>query len=256
MRFAGKVVVITGAAGVIGRAASARFAAEGAKVVAVDLPGDALDAATSALRESGAEVVSVAADVTQTEEVRGYFAAAVETFGGVDFFLNNAGIEGAVAPLVDYPDDAFDRVMLVNVKGVWLGLKAAAPLLRARGGGSIVNTASIAGLLATPNFAAYGASKHAVVGLTRTAATEFAQSNIRVNAVCPTFIESRMVSALESGLNPAQPDAVRTLIQSRIPMRRYGRPEEVAALMAFLCSEDASYITGAAYPLDGGRTAG
>jgi NAD(P)-dependent dehydrogenase (short-subunit alcohol dehydrogenase family) len=117
---------------VIGRAASARFAADGAKVVAVDLPGYALDVATSSLRESSAEVVSVVADVTQAEDVRRYFAAAVETFGGVDFFINNAGIEGAVAPLVDYPDDAFDRVMLVNVKGVWLGLKAAAPLLRDR----------------------------------------------------------------------------------------------------------------------------
>jgi NAD(P)-dependent dehydrogenase (short-subunit alcohol dehydrogenase family) len=184
-----------------------------------------------------------------------YAAAVAERWGGIDCFFNNAGILGAVRPLVDYPEETFDRVLAVNVKGVWLGLKTVAPLLRARGGGVIVNTASIAGLRGSRNLVAYTASKHAVVGLTRTAALELAPDGIRVNAVCPSPIETAMVRALEEGASPANPAAFHERMAATIPLRRYGTAEEVAALVTFLCSADANYITGGIYTVDGGAMA-
>jgi NAD(P)-dependent dehydrogenase (short-subunit alcohol dehydrogenase family) len=168
-RFEGKVVVVTGAGGGIGRAAAARFAAEGAKLVLVDLGGPALENASAGVAGAGAEAIAVSADVTQIADVERYRAAAVERFGGIDCLFNNAGVLGVVSPMVDYPEEVFDRVFAVNVKGVWLGMKVVGPVIAARGGGAIVNTASIAGLRGTPNLVAYTASKHAVIGLTRTA---------------------------------------------------------------------------------------
>ena len=254
-RFEGKVAVVTGAAGGIGRAAAARLAAEGARVVAVDLPDSDLDAALRAVAEAGGEAIAVPADVTRPADHERYAAAAVARFGGIDAFFNNAGIEGAVAPLADYPEDVFDRVMAVNVKGVWLGLRAVFPAMRARGGGAIVNTASTAGLGGTPHLVAYGASKHAVIGITRTAALEFARDGVRVNAICPAPIETRMMRSIERGGDPDDPESRRAAIAAGLPLRRYGEPEEVAALAAFLLSDEASFTTGAAYPIDGGAKA-
>ena len=254
-RFEGKVAVVTGAAGGIGRAAAARLAAEGARVVAVDLPDSDLDATLRAVAEAGGEAIAVPADVTRPADHERYAAAAVARFGGIDAFFNNAGIEGAVAPLADYPEDVFDRVMAVNVKGVWLGLRAVFPAMRARGGGAIVNTASTAGLGGTPHLVAYGASKHAVIGITRTAALEFARDGVRVNAICPAPIETRMMRSIERGGDPDDPESRRAAIAAGLPLRRYGEPEEVAALAAFLLSDEASFTTGAAYPIDGGAKA-
>ena len=254
-RFEGKVAVVTGAAGGIGRAAAARLAAEGARVVAVDLPDSDLDATLRAVAEAGGEAIAVPADVTRPSDHERYAAAAVARFGGIDAFFNNAGIEGAVAPLADYPEDVFDRVMAVNVKGVWLGLRAVFPAMRARGGGAIVNTASTAGLGGTPHLVAYGASKHAVIGITRTAALEFARDGVRVNAICPAPIETRMMRSIERGGDPDDPESRRAAIAAGLPLRRYGEPEEVAALAAFLLSDEASFTTGAAYPIDGGAKA-
>ena len=254
-RFEGKVAVVTGAAGGIGRAAAARLAAEGARVVAVDLPDSDLDATLRAVAEAGGEAIAVPADVTRPADHERYAAAAVARFGGIDAFFNNAGIEGAVAPLADYPEDVFDRVMAVNVKGVWLGLRAVFPAMRARGGGAIVNTASTAGLGGTPHLVAYGASKHAVIGITRTAALEFARDGVRVNAICPAPIETRMMRSIERGGDPDDPESRRAAIAAGLPLRRYGEPEEVAALAAFLLSDEASFMTGAAYPIDGGAKA-
>jgi NAD(P)-dependent dehydrogenase (short-subunit alcohol dehydrogenase family) len=254
-RFEGKVVLITGAAGGIGRAAAVRFAAEGARLGLVDRAPDGLRETLAAVEKAGGAGVTVEADVTRSADVARYAAAVAERWGGVDCFFNNAGILGDVRTLVDYPEETFDRVLAVNVKGVWLGIKTVAPLLRARGGGVIVNTASIAGLRGSRNLVAYTASKHAVVGLTRTAALELAPSGIRVNAVCPSPIDTAMVRDLESRASPANPAAFHERLAGSIPLRRYGQPEEVAALVAFLCSADAGYITGGIYPVDGGSTA-
>ncbi len=254
-RFQDKIVVITGAAGGIGRAAAVRFASEGARVVLVDLSASGLAESQAAVEAAGGRALTVEADVTRLADVQRYVTTAVERCGGIDCFFSNAGILGAVSPLVDYPEETFDRVLAVNVKSVWLGMKVVAPALAARGGGAIVNTASIAGLRGTPGLIAYTTSKHAVIGLTRTAAMELARLGIRVNAVCPSPIETPMARLLEEGIDARNPGAVRERLHRSIPMRRYGRPEEVAALVAFLCSADAAYINGGIYTVDGGAMA-
>ncbi|GAB4329273.1 MAG: SDR family oxidoreductase [Dehalococcoidia bacterium] len=254
-RFDGKVAIVTGAAGGIGRAAAVRLAHEGARIVAVDLRDSDLAGTVAAAEAEGPEAIAVPADVTRWRDVEGYVEQAVARFGGVDLLFNNAGIEGAVMSMLDYPEETWDRVMAVNVKGVWFGIKAAAPAMRERGGGAIVNTASVAGLGGTPRISAYGASKHAVIGLTKSAAIELAPDRIRVNAVCPSPIETRMMRSLERGINPDEPETVHQMMAATIPLGRYGEAAEVAALVAFLFSEDAAYITGGIYTVDGGSRA-
>lgn len=253
--FVGKVVVITGAGGGIGRAAAVRFAREGASVVAVDRDEASLTETVAAVSAVGGRIHTVACDVTSSTDVRAYVQAAVDAFGGVDVLFNNAGIEGVVSSLETYPEDDFDQVIAVNVKGVWLGMKHTADAMRQRGGGVIINTASVAGLRGTPGLIAYGASKHAVVGMTKSAAVELAPAGIRVNAVCPAPIETRMMRSIESGAAPDDPEAFKKQATERIPLGRYGEPDEVAALVAFLASDDAAFITGGIYPIDGGSGA-
>jgi len=254
-RFEGRVVAVTGAAGGIGREVAQRFAAEGAHVVAVDLSGAALDETVRLVEAAGGSAIAVAADVTDEAQVKAYVDAAVAQFGGLDALINNAGIEGPVRPIAQTEVADFDRVLAVNVRGVFLGMKYAGPAIAERGGGAIVNTASVAGLGGTQGIVAYGASKHAVIGMTKTAALEFAPMKIRVNAVCPSPVETRMMRSLEAGLNPADPEAVHTAIAMSIPLGRYGEPSDVAALMCFLCSDDAAFLSGAAIPIDGAMKA-
>ena len=259
-RLTGKIALITGGAGGIGQAAAKIFTAEGARVVLVDLDEAALQ---SAVQSIGEEMASYAvADVTQPEQVQSYVNAAVERWGGIDIFLANAGIEGVLSSIADYPIDIFDRVMAVNVRGVWLGLKYVMPVMRDRGGGSIVITSSTAGIGGSASMSAYVASKHAVIGLMRSAALEGAGLGIRVNTVNPAPIETRMMRSLEEMRVAAADDSAVTVEQTkqvseaRIPLQRYGNPEEVAKLMLFLASDESSFCTGGVYMVDGGMSAG
>jgi NAD(P)-dependent dehydrogenase (short-subunit alcohol dehydrogenase family) len=254
-RFDGRVVVITGAAGGIGRATAERLGGEGARLVLVDIAEAGLARSEAAVRAAGGEAITVCADVTEAAGVERYASAAADRWGGIDGFFNNAGILGPVSPLVDYPEEGFDRVMAVNVRAVWLGLKVVGKAMIARGGGAIVNTASIAGQRSASGLVAYVASKHAVIGLTRTAAVELARSQVRVNAIAPSPIETPLVAEMHRGARPEQPEAVQQRMLKTIPLRRYGQPEEVAALVAYLLSDEAGYLTGGIYNVDGGAMA-
>ncbi|MBL8701874.1 MAG: SDR family oxidoreductase [Alphaproteobacteria bacterium] len=252
-RLEGKVAIITGAAGGIGLATARLFATEGAKLLLVDRVEAPL---REAVREIGPGSAShIVADVTRPEDVQRYVAAAEERHGGVDVLINNAGVLGLVQPITDYPVDVFDKVLAVNVRGVWLGLKYAMPAIARRGGGSIVVTASTAGVRGSLGLSAYVASKHAVVGLMRTAALEGAAQRIRVNSVNPSPIETAMVHELEAGLVPGDRAQAKAALAARSPLKRYGTPEEVARLMLFLAGDESSFCSGGIYMIDGARTA-
>ena len=255
MDFNDKVAITTGGGNGIGRATASGFANRGARVIVVDSDQAAGEATAGILRQQGGDAYFIPADVTKSADVRNYVKLALEKYGAIDCFHNNAGIEGSVAPTHEYDEDMFDRVMAVNVKGVFLGLRHVLPVMLEQGRGAVVNTASVAGLVASPGMPAYVASKHAVIGLTKTAAGEVARSGVRVNCICPGPINTRMIHSLESMISADDPASVGTSYQSNIPIGRYGTADEVANLAVFLCSDLASNITGAQYVVDGGRTA-
>lgn len=252
-RLQGKVVVLTGAAGDIGQAVAELMVAEGAQLLLVDRDAPRLQALADRL---GPQVRAEVADVTQQADAERYAVAAVRHFGGIDVLLANAGIEGAVgAPVHASDPEAFDRVLSVNVKGAYLALRAVLPHLIARGGGSVVLTSSVAGLVGVPGASAYVTSKHALLGLARAAALEYAPHHIRVNTVNPAPVRSRMMASIENGLAPGAADAAHQAVLATIPTGRYAEPAEVARLMCFLASDEASFCTGAAYLADGGISA-
>lgn len=255
MELKDRVAVITGAAGGIGKATAKLFAEEGARVVLVDLHRQALEDTVAELRLAPEQVLLVTADVTKEADVARYAEAAIDRFGRIDVLFNNAGIEGEVHPIVEQPAANLDNVLNVNVKGVFYGLKHVMPVMLEQKSGSIINTSSVAGWIGFPGLAPYVASKHAVIGLTKTAALECAPSGVRVNAISPAPIETRMMRSVEEGQAPGQPQAAKDAFLQAIPMGRYGEPEEVAQLALFLASDRSKYITGNVYLIDGGMIA-
>ena len=251
-RLEGKVAVITGAASGIGRASARRFAREGAAVVVADLDAAAGEETAAGIRQDGGEAAFVRVDVAESADVDRMIRTTVETFGRVDVLFNNAGVNFP-ATVVDITGEAWQRSLDVNLKGVMLGCRYAIPEMLKTGGGSIINTASMLGLVASPRQAPYAAAKGAVVMLTRQVAIDYAAQNIRVNCLCPSEVNTEMNRRFIE--QSPDPRAELRRVLSRIPMDRMAEPEEVASAALFLASDDASYITGVALPVDGGLTA-
>ena len=245
----GKSALITGGGGGIGRATALAFAREGARVAVADLMAEAARETVAQVNASGGQAISLSGDVSRDADVRAMIDAVVGTYGRLDCAFNNAGIAGwhvdaILKKTAEWSEEAFDRMIAVNLKGVWLCMRHELPQMQAQGSGAIVNTGSIAGLVGLPNSSAYVAAKHGVIGLTKTAALEYAESNIRVNAVCPGYIKTPMTEPSMRLRGEA--------ILAQTPLKRMGSPEEIAEMVVWLCSERASYVSGAAYNVDGG----
>jgi NAD(P)-dependent dehydrogenase (short-subunit alcohol dehydrogenase family) len=254
MDFTNKVALITGGGGGIGRATALAFALRGAKVMVVDSDADTGHASTAIITQRGGAAAFVQADVTSSASVKDYVEKTLSAYGRIDCFFNNAGIEGTVRPTQEYDEDIFDRVIAVNLKGVFLGLRHVLPVMLRQGSGAIVNTASVAGLFGSPGMSAYVASKHGVLGLTKVASTDVAGLGVRVNAVCPGPVETRMMRSLESQRNPDDPEGVHAAYAAGIPTGRYAAPEEIAGAVLYLCSDLSGDVTGTQIVIDGGRS--
>ncbi len=253
--FSGKAAIVTGAGGGIGRAVSLALSELGAKVLVVDLARDTGEETAALVHAQGGTAQFVAADVSRSEEVVRYVVAACEAWGRIDIFMNNAAWQGPVAPVVDYPDELFDRVMAINVRGVFLGLKHVLPVMVTQRGGAVVNTASLGAYIGTRNLAPYIASKHAVLGLTKSVAMEVARKGVRVNAVCPGPVDTPMLREIEAGQSPEGALKLREQRAASIPDGRYALPQEVANLMVYLVSDLSSHITGQGMQINGGSHA-
>ena len=249
-RLKDKVAVITGGSGAIGSTTAKLFLEHGAKVVLVDINGDSLKKVADGLKSKNLSYV--VADVTTSADVKNYVIHAVDNFGNIDVFFNNAGIEGVVQPIEDYPEEAFDKLIGVNIKGVWLGMKYVLPQMNK--GGSIINTSSVAGLMGSANMTAYVASKHAVIGLTRTVAHEVAPRGIRVNTIHPSPVDNRMMRSLEDGYSPGEGEKIKKAFEDSIPLNRYATNEDIAKGVLFLASDDSRFTTGSKLVVDGGMT--
>lgn len=253
-RLDGKVAVITGGAAGIGKETAKLFLQEGAKVSIVDINNEDLTSAEKELSEFG-EVMSVQADVTDEAAVKNYVEKTVTKFGPIDVFFNNAGIEGKVAPIINHEVTDLDKVLAVNVRGVFLGMKHVLPVMMEQKTGSIINMSSVAGFIGSPGVSPYVASKHAVIGLTKSVALEVAAEGIRVNSVHPSPVNTRMMRSLEQGFDPDNAAAVKEGLEKDIPMQRYGETEDISKLVLFLASDDSTFITGSQYRIDGGMAA-
>lgn len=248
--FEGKSAIVTGGGSGIGREVCLLLAEKGASVSVVDLSEEGGKETVRQIEEKGGKAIFVRADVSKVEDVKQYIEETKKAFGKIDMFFNNAGIEGAVAPIAEYPDDAFEKVVNINLKGAFYGLKYVIQAMLENGGGSIVNTASNAGLVGSPGVGPYAATKHGVIGLTKTATGEYADKNVRINAIAPGPTATNMMERFTKGSKEAE-----AAIKEGIPAKRYGTPKEVANLVVFLLGDDAEIINGAVYPIDGGLTA-
>ena len=245
----GRVALVTGGGGGIGRAAALAFAREGARVAVADFAAAAARDTVALINAAGGQAITLTGDVTRAKDVRAMLDDTVTAYGRLDCAFNNAGIapyqvDASGKKTADWSEESFDRMIAVNLKGVWLCMKEEIPRMQSQGGGAIVNTASIAGLIGLVTSSAYVAAKHGVIGLTKTAALEYADAKIRVNAVCPGFIKTQMTEDTMRRRGEA--------ILGQIPVRRMGEPGEIAEMVVWLCSDRASYVTGAAYNVDGG----
>lgn len=253
-RLQDRIAIITGGSGGIGKATARRFLDEGASVVLVDIDQDSLAAAEREL-DAGGRVLTVQADVSIEQDVRGYVQATIERFGRIDVFFNNAGIEGKVAPLQEQEVAMFDKVIAINVRGAWLGLREVLPHMYEAGSGSVINMSSVAGLRGSAGVLPYVTSKHAVTGMTKVAAIEAAAHGVRVNSVHPSPVNTRMMRSLESGFSPEDAESAKSGLEQAIPLGRYGESDDIAGLVLFLASDESSFITGAQYRIDGGMGA-
>jgi NAD(P)-dependent dehydrogenase (short-subunit alcohol dehydrogenase family) len=246
-----KRILITGGASGIGAEVALLLAQRGAKVMIADLSSDNAEKTLNQATKNGHSLLAHAVDVADAASVKTLFAAAMQQLGGLDVVINNAGIDHDPAPMHELSDDDFDRNIAVNLKGVWHCMRAAIACMAPNGGGHVINVASVAGLRSSPMISAYSAAKHGVVGLTKSAAVEYARANIRFNAVCPSFVDTPMVQNTMAKLDERGQNA---LIKAN-PMKRLGKPEEIAGAMAWMCSDESSFMTGQTMVLDGGMLA-
>lgn len=249
-QFSGKVALVTGGAAGIGRETAEAFARQGAQVVVSDVNVQAGEAAADAINAAGGEAIFIDCDVSDGAQVEQLIANTLNAYRRLDFAFNNAGVEFEQTKLADGDEETFDRIMDINVKGVWHCMRYEIPVMLAQGGGVIVNTASVAGLGAAPKMSIYSASKHAVIGLTKSAAVEYGKKGIRVNAVCPAVIDTGMFRRAAEA-NPKKAAYAAALH----PVGRIGKASEIAAAVLYLCSDGAAFTTGVALPVDGGATA-
>lgn len=250
--FQDKVTLITGAASGIGLAAAKAFAEEGSKLALVDINAAGLE---KAAQEIGGDVLTITADVSKEEDVERYVKETVDRFGRIDAFINNAGINGPYEPIDELTEDNWASILGVNVYGVVYGLKYVLQVMEKQGSGAVVNTSSLGGWSGSPGASAYVASKHAVLGITKSVALEVAASGIRVNAVAPTYVATNMASSLPSDSGIPEIDGVERKLKSKVPMNRPAKPSEIADLMVYLASDKASFITGTYIRIDGGNAA-
>ncbi|MCC6716469.1 MAG: glucose 1-dehydrogenase [Acetobacteraceae bacterium] len=255
MDFSGKVALVTGGGGGIGLATCLGFGRAGARVVVVDHDAALGQDAADQVKAAGGAAIFVRADVSKSAEVQAYVKAALDAYGRIDCFFNNAGIEGRVAPITEYDEEIWHAVIAVNLTGVFLGLKYVLPTMLKQGSGAVVNTASTAALFGAPGMAAYVAAKHGVAGITKVASSDVARYGVRVNAICPGPVETRMMRSLEAQRNPADPEAVHAANAAGMPTGRYSSAEEVANTVLYLCSELSANITGTQLVIDSGRSA-
>ena len=247
-RLKDKVAVITGGANGIGLATVKLFLAEGAKVMMVDVDQEGIDRAVKDLNTPN--LAFCIADVSKAKDTESYVKETLKVFGKIDIFYNNAGIEGCSKPLVDYPENIFDKVIAVNLKGVWLGCQHVLPKMEQ--GGSVMITSSVAGLKGFQGLGAYVASKHGVIGIMRVAALESAERKIRVNSIHPGPVDNNMMRRIEKDISPDNPEEVIKGFESTIPLKRYADSQEIAKMALFLASDESSYITGTMHVVDGG----